>query len=505
MKKLILAFLVLVGVAHANGIDESRTDIYFGNGIWNSRVDAEKNRVKLEKLINKHFIKNNPKLQRRYGDTKLAYNWNLGVGMDLIEAYIQLKKSGQFEGSGWNFFKIIYQLSMGNVNATLTAVLGKIFLINPATREEQRNVDEMWKQYYDDSLKLSHRVLLISHSQGGLFANRIYEKVKEKGYGDYFANIQVGSPAKNIEAKDGFRVALWGDPVVKLTGITEGNIQGSGHAFINAYLANEEALNKILFGAKHLLKTLDTYSSQWEAKETKEEDTKDYRAILEHKFDKNVMLFDEVYPFKLSGYVYQVPLSTTGQKEYVKASFLGDKILDADVDEWENKQDNQFYKLNGVNPPEYIMGKNPVYIYVFRPGININSVQFYMSDGTKSISINKQKAGISITDGAVGSPPQGYDRFKDSKWAGTKYEGKFNDTVLAVLPFEKESGWWCNNGRYGNCQRYDNNFKTTYSISYSDYLDDIYKQHFKNKTPFDKATPYHQTQPNFIYDLNTTF
>ncbi len=504
MKKLALTFLVLVGVAHANSIDESRTDIYFGNGVWNSAKDAEDNRKALEIKINKHIIKNNPKLKRRYGDVKLAYNWNRGYANDLLEAYVQLRDSGQINAGITHFFEIMTALADGKPGAAISATLRAIFLMKIVEEEEQANVDEMWRNYYDDSLSLSHRVLLISHSQGGLFANRIYKKVRAKGYGNYFANIQVGSPAKNIEAKDNFRVALWGDPVVKISGITQGNIQGSGHSFIEAYLANEEALNKIIFGTKHLLKTLDTYSSQWETKEIKNENTKDYRVTLEHSFDKSVLLFDDVYPFNLSGYVYKVPLSTTGGYEYVKGSFLGDKILDADVDEWENKQDYQFYKLDGVNPPEYIEGELFVYIVKYRPWMDISSMVFSMCGRGKCVRLDKELAQINVYDGPFGSPTQGtYDPLLDSKWAGTKYEGILGDAVLAVVPFEKEKGWLCDNPE-GACNDSWRNFKTYYSLQYNDYLKTIYKENFLNPTEYKTYKEFKSIKYN-VLDSNESY
>ena len=78
-------------------------------------------------------------------------------------------------------------------------------------------------------------------------------------------------------------------------------------------------------------------------------------------------------------------------------------------------------------------------------------------------------------------PSNTYDRYLDSRWAGTDYEGIFSDMVLVVMPFDGfTEGFWCNNVHGGDCKR-DDNFPTYYILSNngdSNYLNKICEENF---------------------------
>jgi len=132
-----------------------------------------------------------------------------------------------------------------------------------------------------------------------------------------------------------------------------------------------------------------------------------------------------------------------------------------------------------------VQNSQPVYLRMERPSSGISSTQVYMMDGEKKVLVYSGASGegYSFSDGEFGDPPKGYDRYQDSKWAGTEYEGIFNDMILAVLPFEGTvTGWSCSNTSMGNCDYNDRNFKTYYSIEYNDYLDQVYRENFPPAT-----------------------
>ena len=90
--------------SYAENIDECKTDIYFGNGVWNKQYSndnckkdsaAECSVRYFNRLIEKEIIKKNPVLQAKYGNVKLAYNWGQGTMQDVLETYYQLKEAGQ--------------------------------------------------------------------------------------------------------------------------------------------------------------------------------------------------------------------------------------------------------------------------------------------------------------------------------------------------------------------------------------------------------------------------
>ena len=357
--KLLIVLLTLLVTLSAENIDECKTDIYFGNGVWNSAKDAEANIRELhEKIINPFIIKDDPKLKAKYGQIKLQYNWGQGAMLDVLETYYQLREAGQVQD--YQFYAVIALLTRGNPSLTLEAIASQK-LMEPFTRDwEQGNADEMWQKYYDESFKLSHQVLLISHSQGNLFANKIYDTINPTEYKAYFANLQIASPASEVKAEKGDYVTLStdltsADPVINfIPGSMSPNASGeSGHAFVSAYLSQEDPLNKITAKLKQLLSNLDTEPSQWQTDQELNKDTKDYKITVKHRFDFtiNVMNNIEVYPFNASQKLYKVK-DETGGNGWVKASCGGEEVFDY----WNEQKDNQFYLINN-SEMEKIMNK----------------------------------------------------------------------------------------------------------------------------------------------------
>jgi hypothetical protein len=347
MKKILIFIAISMSLslsAYAENVNECKTDIYYGNGVWNEPESAAASQLKLQTyVIEPEIIKNNPLLQVKYGQTKLAYNWGQGTLLDVLETYYQLKEAGQMEGIG--FYTAIVALTVKLPNITLSAVATQK-LMEPFTKDwEQGNVDEMWDKYYNESFKLGHRVLLVSHSQGNLFANRIHDKLTPAQYQDYFANFQVASPASEVNAVKGGYVTLYGDPVINpIPGSMGGNVNGSpGHAFIEAYLAQSDPYNKIVAGIKQLLPTLDSELSQWETDQELEPNTCESKITVKHRFDESIEMGEKVYPFNGSKKLYQAK-NEAGSLEYVKASSGGENILS----EWEDKLDSECFMIDNV-------------------------------------------------------------------------------------------------------------------------------------------------------------
>jgi len=333
-----------------NTINECKTDIYFGNGVWNDTDDAEENRKELETLIlNKEIIKGDPALQAKYGKVKLAYNWGQGTLFDVLETYYQLRESGQLDGIG--FYTAIAALTVEMPEITLSALVTQK-LMEPFTKDwEQGNVDEMWQKYYNESFKLGHRVLLVSHSQGNLFANRIFDTINPPDYKMYFANLQVASPASQVKADEvgkGTYVTLWGDPIINpIPGSMSGNAHGSpGHAFIAAYLNQEDPYNKMVSRIKMLLPALDAELSQWQTDQEIERGTCNYRITVKHRFDPSIEMGETVYPFAPNKKLYQV------NGEYVKATCGGTDF----TNDWDGKKENECWMINNELKEKIVAG-----------------------------------------------------------------------------------------------------------------------------------------------------
>ncbi len=71
MKKFILAMSAIIGfsvIAFALPVNECKTDIYFGNGVWNTEKSADISRQELDNIIKDEIIKGDPTLQAKYGE-----------------------------------------------------------------------------------------------------------------------------------------------------------------------------------------------------------------------------------------------------------------------------------------------------------------------------------------------------------------------------------------------------------------------------------------------------
>jgi len=358
--KFILALFLFSTTLYSN-IDECKTDIYFGNGVWNKVFtnDCEEDSAAncsqdvLNDLVQSEIIKNDPKLQAKYGEVKLQYNWGQGTMTDILETFYQLKEAGQVDDL--DFFYTVYILTGGNLSLTLSTGAYKA-LMEPLNRNyEEGNAYEMWEKYYHESFKLSHKVLLVSHSQGNLFANRVYEKITPTKYQAYFANLQVASPASEIKAQKGDYVTGFIDPIINpipgsMTSNADLDFPG-GHKFVEAYLSSSDTLVKIITKTKQLLAGLDTESSQWELDQELNKGTKDFKITLKHRFDTAITSMQnvEVYPFKASEKLYHVKDNTPDGNGWVKASCGGEEVFNS----WPTQKDGEEYLIN--NPEKEII------------------------------------------------------------------------------------------------------------------------------------------------------
>ena len=339
-------------MSYGESINECKVDIYFGNGVWNTIKKADISRQELDNIIEDEIIKGDPILAAKYGEVKLQYNRGDSWDIDLVETFYQLKNAGQI--SEWTFFTLMDELltkrAADIIGEDLKTMRNK--LLAAITLNEQKNVTKMLEKYYNESFQYSHRVLLVSHSQGNLFANRVYDNINPTEYQDYFANVQVASPASSVHAKKGMYVTGIVDPIINPIPGSMGynavlDLPG-GHAFVGAYLSSLDAYGRILDGIKNKLAELDNIKktpSQWTTDQEFSKDTCDYRITVKHRFDPSIEMAEKVYPFNAAKKLYRAK-NKAGAYEYVKATCGGTHILD----EWNGKKDDECWMIN--NPPK---------------------------------------------------------------------------------------------------------------------------------------------------------
>ncbi len=490
MKRVAKIFLLL-GMLYSSlfaSIDEYKSDLYYANGIMINV--SEKKATKIWQVKVKELLSKKQESYEKLKIIKVSYNRSQGFFDDLFES-LEQKISNEF---GWE------QLS-----AYVTS-----FLTTHNMQEDWRaHSNDLTKQVasYKQSIKDGHGVIVIAHSQGNYYTNEAYEKLDD-WMKDYFHMFGVATPANHVA---GFMAGDTTAPYVKFHNDFINTVVGGlasnrtdtrhhvfpsvdAHDFYESYMMMETTRQNILdFVISKIQKQVEA-QSQWATNDETGEGTEDYKITVKHIYDTDIIMNEKVFPFAANKKLYQVqdPLypDDKEKKVYVKASFGGEKILSADdVNEWEAKK-GQFYKLKGTDPSEYIEAKI-VYLQISRPSASISSVKLYMTDGTKSILVYPRDVDVhgsgeggsvkefSVHDGSKGTPSNTYDRYLDSKWAGTMYEGYFNDMVISTMPFDGFSeGFWCNNTHGGNCKR-DDNFPTYYILSNnSDYLNDIYQENF---------------------------
>jgi len=354
---LILSISCLNLFAQTEKINECKTDIYFGNGVWNSEGEAEKSAKEFQRHINIKLIQDNPKLKAKYGEVKLQYNWSHGKMIDLLETFYQLKEAGQI--SEEIFFTLVDELMAKQVSDITNEDLRSLReqLVNLIESTEEDEVDQMLVKYYNESFKYGHRVLLVSHSQGNMFANRVYERINPTEYKNYFANLQVASPASEVKASKGDYVTGFIDPIINpIPGSMSSNADldfPGGHKFVEAYLASNDTLTKIINGTTKLLEELDEEESQWEVEEEFNKGSRDYKITVRHRFDSNIVAMQdvEVYPFEVSKKLYNVK-DETGGNGWVKASCGGEEVFDY----WDEQTDNEFYLINNPEMEKIMNG-----------------------------------------------------------------------------------------------------------------------------------------------------
>jgi len=258
MKKTIL--ILLFSLTLFANTDSCKLDVYFGNGVWNNVEAAKFSRDKLKQFMRLH----NP---GRFGvtvdgstyDFKYAHNETYGYVNDLIETHWQLYESGQI---GKLYFSFITSFldSLDNSNPDEDAFRKRlqniIYLYNLDTAA-------MLDKYRKDSFNSKHNVLLVAHSQGNLFGNKMYDLLTDAEK-KKFEMVSVATPASKV-SKGGSYTTLHYDLLMRsIPGSLASNADGSGHTFVNSYLNNPiyESVEAIALNITNAVNLLDKNSCQ---------------------------------------------------------------------------------------------------------------------------------------------------------------------------------------------------------------------------------------------------
>ena len=138
----ILSALPLTSVA---GVDESKADVYFANGINSTRDEAWEATLDVLKPAIKEdiFLGNQTRMDQQIGKFDLLYNEAHGLSNDLAEAVLQKISTGN------DFMDVFRSYFFGLFSNQVTAIV---------TREKQ-------VVKISESITSGHKVLVIAHSK----------------------------------------------------------------------------------------------------------------------------------------------------------------------------------------------------------------------------------------------------------------------------------------------------------------------------------------------------
>lgn len=246
---LFAMFLTLVPVYAASscGGVETKPNAVYINGVWNDRVSAGKNRDDIEAYLA------NQGLRSRFGKVILAFNKSHGSSQDLYDVLVQKERESP---SVW----------YGVVNMmTRYAVIGPSVLIETATLQDTtlgsvvaflsgKISDSLTlKDYVDDDfvqvsadiavLGGDANLLIIPHSQGTLYAGRVYQQYTKTGRKvsiAAIANAALSLPAGEYVTSHNDGVISWLSALYKTapsnTAISRNTGGSMGHTLAFDYL-----------------------------------------------------------------------------------------------------------------------------------------------------------------------------------------------------------------------------------------------------------------------------
>lgn len=207
--------------------------VYFINGVWNfSKPKETKDRL-LEIYgddIEKNFM---PKYLSPFNKNKayeldFLHNQSENKFLDIIEVINQKidEYEGQNDPSIWlNVASLIFSPELRPTRLSTTALASAIDNIYftaitkgltepPRTQDIAKGFDELSKR-----LRQKQKVIIVSHSQGNLFANEIVKKIKEDSsladYHQYLSVLKLASPT-NVSYTNERHIKYDRDFVVKL-------------------------------------------------------------------------------------------------------------------------------------------------------------------------------------------------------------------------------------------------------------------------------------------------
>ena len=251
----------------------------------------------------------------------------------MIETFYQLRDNNQLDG--YSLYEILkIWLTQDPTHPISNALWNKIddIVADYSRTIEGSNLINMIEDYETISLKKSHHVLLVAHSQGNLFGNEVYDNLIPWEQ-EYFKMVSIGTPANNVIGNGTPYTTLTCDTVINdnLIGGIPGHLPANiacngeekskdGHQFVASYMSNHISLSKIIGDISNSLDILHKTPSQWSTDQELDRGTCDYRITAKHRFDPSLEIGEKVYPFAPNQKLIKSMVSMSKQLVVVKIS-----------------------------------------------------------------------------------------------------------------------------------------------------------------------------------------
>lgn len=228
MKTKLLFTVAMIGIflmpnfvyAEEERLCEPGVYVFFGNGVWNDKEQAEYSRRLLTRLLESHVAGTDLDGKINYST---AHNPSQGTLLDLLETFEQ-----NIQTNFTQFWRALAGLDpmpdflQDKLKEIANTVDQSIVQLNPAV------MDHVGK--YNKLLSEGNKVVVVAHSQGNLFANIAYGGIPVD-YKNGFGIVSVGNPDDYVAGRGEY------------TTIDEDIIIGSVPRSLNANLDNFFGIN----------------------------------------------------------------------------------------------------------------------------------------------------------------------------------------------------------------------------------------------------------------------
>ena len=189
---------------------DQRTVIYFGNGIDNTYVEALQSQALLVDAYQDKLLEDYP---GQIFEFKLAYNLTQGRLKDVIETIdqklVELDELTANKTTAAQFYMRYHSNSLGFVPQVISLlILNELASSSLDSRDTAFETAAKFTDSYRTDLNQCHRVVIVAHSQGNLFANISMANLKDS-YDSNIGMIGVASPAAPPGPPEGGNTNYW--------------------------------------------------------------------------------------------------------------------------------------------------------------------------------------------------------------------------------------------------------------------------------------------------------